>query len=217
MQWALRLKDNMTINEAIKELKKNSKEKFSSTVELHINLALDVKKNDQSIRFTTILPNGTGKTKRVAVLSSKKVANADLELKESDLDLILNGKIKPRIDFDVLVAEPAFMSKIAKVAKILGPIGLMPNPKNGTVSDDAEKAVAQIKKGKDEVRTEKDAPVVHTIIGKTNFTEDQLVENFNEILTILKQNKPAKTDPMWIKTIFVSSTMGKSYPVDIEA
>lgn len=207
----------MTINEAVKQLKQNKKEKFDATVELHISMALDVKKNEQNIRFTVDLPHGTGKTKKVAVLSGKKVDNADLELKETDLDNILNGKIKPRVDFDVLVAEPAYMSKVAKIAKVLGPIGMMPNPKNGTVAEDVQKAVEQIKKGKVEVKNEKDAAVTHTIIGKASFDDIKLIENYQAVMGALRQNKPAKTDPLWIKSVFITTTMGKSYKVDEEA
>jgi large subunit ribosomal protein L1 len=151
-----------SLEEAIQKAKEANKAKFDATVELHINLTPD-KKIEQSVRFTTVLPNGTGKTKKVAVLASKKVANADLELMESDIDKIEKGTIKPRIDFEVLVAEPRFMPKLAKVAKILGPIGMMPNPKVGTVSENVEAAVAQIKKGKVEIKTEKDVPVIHTV------------------------------------------------------
>jgi len=156
-----------SLEEAIKKAKEASKAKFDATVELHINLDVDQKKGSVNIRFTTVLPNGTGKTKKVAVLASKKVANADLELMESDIDKIEKGTIKPKVDFDVLIAEPRFMPKLAKVAKILGPIGMMPNPKLGTVTEDVENAVSQTKKGKVEIKTEKDIMVIHTIIFNT--------------------------------------------------
>ncbi|AHB40481.1 50S ribosomal protein L1 [candidate division WWE3 bacterium RAAC2_WWE3_1] len=200
--------------EAIKKAKLLSKEKFDATVEIHINLDLDSKKQDQPVRFSLTLPNGTGKTKKVAVLASKKVTGADLELKESDIELIQKGQIKPRIDFDTLVTEPAFMPKLAKVAKILGPAGVMPNPKTGTVTEDAEKAVSEIKKGRLDVKTEKDLPMIHTIIGKRSFTEKQLSENFMELYKTLKQSKPTKASPEWIKSIFISTSMGQSVKVD---
>jgi large subunit ribosomal protein L1 len=203
--------------EAIKKLKGSAKEKFDATVELHINLDLDSSKSDQSIRFSTILPHGTGKTKKVAVLASTKIPNADLQLTEEDLDKIEKGQIRPKVDFDVFVAETRFMPKIAKVAKILGPAGVMPNPKTGTVSDDVQKAVEQIKKGKVEVKTEKDLPVIHTIIGKISFEEKNLLENLREIVGTLKQNKPPKSSPKWIKTVYLSSTMGSSFKIDISA
>jgi large subunit ribosomal protein L1 len=204
-----------SIDEVIKQVKTNSKEKFDATIEVHINLDLDVTKADQMVRFSTTLPNGTGKTKKVAVLASKKVKLADLELLETDIDKIEKGQIRPKVDFDVLVAEPRFMAKLAKVAKILGPAGVMPNPKTGTVSEDVEKAVEQIKKGKIEVKTEKDHPTIHTIIGKRSFEEKALAENLTELLNALKQNKPAKSVPEWIKGVSVSSSMGRSYRLNL--
>jgi len=213
----LRQKDTniYPVEEAIKKVKESSKEKFDSTIELHINLDLDTKKVDQPVRFSTTLPHGTGKTKKVAVLASKKVPNADLELVESDLEKIEQGKLRPKVDFDVLVSEPRFMSKLAKVARILGPAGTMPNPKTGTVSEDVEKAVEQIKKGKIEVKTEKDSPVIHTILGKTSFKEEALKENVRELINALKQNKPSKAKPEWIKSIYICSSMGPSFKIDI--
>ena len=204
----------MELMEAIKKVKMSSKEKFDASVEVHINLDLDSKKMEQPVRFSLTLPHGTGKTKRVAVLASKKIAGADLELKESDIELIQKGQIKPKIDFDTLVTEPAFMPKLAKVAKILGPAGVMPNPKTGTVSDDPEKAVSEIKKGRLDVKTEKDLPMIHTVIGKRSFTEEQLSENFIELYSALKQNKPPKAAPEWVKSIFIATSMGQSVVVD---
>ncbi len=211
------MKENKTysIEEAIKNIKERKNEKFDGTVEVHINLDLDVSKSDQMIRYSVVLPHGTGKSKKVAVLASTKISNADIQFKEEDLDAIEKGKIKPKIDFDVFVAETKFMPKIAKVAKILGPAGVMPNPKTGTVSDDVEKAVEQIKKGKIEVKTEKELPIIHTIIGKVSFEEKELVDNFNELISSLKQNKPLKSSPDWIKNIFISSTMGPSIRISL--
>lgn len=200
--------------DALKQIKTDAKTNFDSTVELHINLNLDVKKADQMIRFTTVLPNGTGKNVKVAVFASSEVKEADLNLKEEDLDLILNGKLRTGVDFDLVVAEPSYMAKISKVARVLGPAGVMPNPKNGTVTNDVKKAVEQLKKGKIEIRTEQNHPIIHTILGKCSFEASQLEENLSEIINTLKQNKPAKAKPDWISSIFLSSTMGGSYPVD---
>ena len=169
-----------SILEAIKEVKSNSKENFDATVEVHFNLDLDVSKG-QTVRYSITLPHGTGKTKKVAVLASKKIEGADLELSESDIDSIVNGKIKPFVDFDIIVTEPRFMPKLAKAAKTLGPAGLMPNPKTGTVTENIEKAVADIKKGQIEVKTEKEAPLVHTFIGKVSFKDEDLMANFIRI------------------------------------
>jgi large subunit ribosomal protein L1 len=199
------------IGEAIKKLKAGRKAKFDATVELHINLDIDPTK--QNVRFQANLPHGTGKTKKVAVLSSKKFANADISLSETDLPKIESGELKPKVDFEVLVTEPKYMPMLAKYAKILGPAGVMPNPKNGTVADDIEKALEQIKKGKVDIKTEKDAPLIHTIIGKISFDDKALEENLMEVINILKQNKPPKTNPIWIKSIYIASSMGPSVKV----
>ncbi len=207
----------MEIKEAIKKVKAGSKEKFDASVEVHINLIRDPKNKEKSVRFSVTFPHGTGKTKKVAVLAGKKVAGADLELKESDIEKIESGQIKPKIDIDTLVTEPAFMTKIAKVAKILGPAGVMPNPKTGTVTEDPERAVKEIKKGRLDVKTEKDAPVIHTVIGKRSFTEEQLTENFMELIGALKQNNPTKSASDWIKSVYISTSMGRSVAVDVNS
>ncbi len=206
--------ETMTLSDAIAEIKIKDKAKFDATIEVHINLNLDIKKQDQAIRFTTTLPHGTGKTKKVATLASKKVINADLELSEADIEKIEKGTLRAKVDFDVLVAEPRFMPKLAKVARILGPAGVMPNPKTGTVSEDVAKAVEQIKKGKIEIKTETAAPIIHTIIGKKSFDNKALIENFNEVFTSIKQNKPLKAKPDWMKSVYISSTMGPAIKVD---
>jgi large subunit ribosomal protein L1 len=204
----------MNIQEAVKKVKENSKTKFDGTIEAHFNLSLD-KKGDQNIRFTTVLPFGTGKTKKVAVLASKQVKSADLELTEDDIEKLEKGQIKPKVDFDVLVAEPRFMPKLAKAARVLGPAGVMPNPKTGTVTEDVESAVEQVKKGKVEIKMEPNATNIHTIIGKTSFEDDKLVKNFEEVLSSIKSNKPQKAKPDFIKSVFLAPTMGASVEVDL--
>lgn len=199
------------IEEALKKVKSESKAKFDASVEVHINL--DIDPNKQNIRFSLSLPNGTGKTKKIAVLSSGKVEGADVNLTEEDLPKIEQGKIKPNVDFDILITEPRYMPVLAKYAKILGPAGAMPNPKNGTVTEEISKSISQFKKGKMEIKTEKMAPIIHTIIGKVSFDEKSLSDNYNELISALKANKPAKTVPLWIKSVFISSTMGPSVKV----
>lgn len=199
------------IEEALKKVKSESKAKFDASVEVHINL--DIDPNKQNIRFSLSLPNGTGKTKKIAVLSSGKVEGADVNLTEEDLPKIEQGKIKPNVDFDILITEPRYMPVLAKYAKILGPAGAMPNPKNGTVTEEISKSISQFKKGKMEIKTEKMAPIIHTIIGKVSFDEKSLADNYNELISALKANKPAKTVPLWIKSVFISSTMGPSVKV----
>lgn len=200
--------------EALNQIKNDCRTKFDSTVELHINLNLDVKKADQMIRFSIVLPKGTGKSIKIATFSSTPHSEADLNLKEEDLDLIISGKLKVGNDFDVLVTEPALMPKVSKVARVLGPAGVMPNPKNGTVTNDIKKAIEQLKKGKVEIRTEQNHPIIHTIVGKCSFEAKDLEENLSEVMNNLKTNKPAKAKPDWIKSIYITSTMGTSYQID---
>lgn len=203
--------------EAIKDVKQLATANFDETIEVHINLTTDVKQADQQLRTTVSLPHGTGKETKVAVLSSKEVKDADLNLSEDDITKLEKGKITPGKDFDILVVEPSYMAKIGRLGPVLGPAGVMPNPKTGTVTDDVEKAVSQFKKGKIELRNEPNAPIIHTIIGKLSFEDKKLIENFNEIWATLKSNKPQKAKPNWIKNIFIVSTMGDSVEVDINA
>ena len=202
-----------TILEAIQAIKESSREKFNPTIEVHINLDLDIKKG-QTLRYNLSLPKGTGKTKKVAVLASSKVESADLQINEEDINKILDSTIQPKVDFDIIVTEPKFMPKLAKVAKILGPLGLMPNPKTGTVTENVEEAVKKIKQGQVQIKTEKDVPIVHSIIGKKSFKDEDLMANFISLFNSVKQNKPQKTKPDWIKSVYICTTMGKSIQVD---
>ncbi|MFH1648748.1 MAG: 50S ribosomal protein L1 [Patescibacteria group bacterium] len=202
------------IPDAIKRVKETLKTKFDASVETHINLDIDPTK--QIVRFLITLPHGTGKTQRIAVLSDKKVEKADINLSEADLSKIEKGGIKPGTDFDIFITQPKFMPKVAKIAKILGPVGLMPNPKNGTVAENIEKAVEEFKAGKVEIRTEQKAPIIHIVIGKVSFGEKELEENLQEIIKTLKQNKPQKAKPSWIKSIFLTSSMGPSIKLSLE-
>jgi len=202
------------VEETIKKVKEAAKEKFDASVEVHINLNLP--KKDMKIRFTTTLPEGTGKERKVAVLSAKSVPSADLQLKESDIEEIKKGSLVPGKDFDVLIAEPEFMPKIAKVASILGPAGLMPNPKSGTVTNDVESAVKGFKLVQIEIRTEASAPIIHTTIGKVSWDEKRLVSNLNHLLTAVRSNRPVGAKPNWIKSIYVTSSMGKSFALELD-
>lgn len=204
----------MTLNEALEYIKKNDKARFDSSIEVHIDCALD-KSKQETIRFNLTLPHGTGKTKKIAVMASNKVTGADLDLVEGDIEKIEKGEIKPKVDFEVLIVEPRYMSKLAKVAKILGPAGLMPSPKNGTVTEDVERALEQFKKGQIEVRTEANGSVIHTVIGKRSFTTKALEENFQELVSALKSNKPPKAGENWIKSIYISATMSPSAQVNL--
>lgn len=206
-----------TLAEAIKEVKQLATANFDETIEVHINLTTDVRQADQQLRTTVSLPHGTGKETKVAVLAGTEVKDADINLSESDIAKLEKGEIAPGKDFDVLIVEPQYMAKLGKLGPILGPAGVMPNPKTGTVTNEVEKAVSQFKKGKIEIKNEPNAPIVHTIIGKASFEDKQLIENFNEIWSTLKSNKPQKAKPNWIKNIFIASTMGDSVEVDINS
>jgi len=204
----------MNINDAIEFVKKNDKAKFDSTIEVHVNCNLN-KEKQETVRFSLVLPHGTGKSKKIAVMASGKVNGADLELREEDIGKLEKGQIKPKSDFDILVVEPRYMSKLAKVAKILGPAGVMPNPKNGTVAEDVQKAVELFKKGRVEVRSEPNGSTIHTIIGKKSFSTGSLVENYQELMSALDSNKPQKAETAWIKEVFISATMSPSVQLDI--
>jgi len=206
-----------SLDQALDLSKETSYSNFDATLEAHFNLDLDLKSGDQNIRTTVTLPHGTGKTVKVAVFSTEKVKGADLSLGEEGITMIEQGKIKPKTDFDIVASEPSFMPKLAKVAKILGPAGMMPNPKTQTVSNDLEKTVSDLKKGRIELKLEANAPIIHTKIGKMSFSKDALKENFLEVLKALKANKPQKASPSWIKSCFLSATMGPSIKVDFES
>lgn len=202
--------------EAIKEVKETSKAKFDESIEAHFNLKLDPKEQ-ASVRASTTLPHGTGKEVKIAVIASKKITGADLELSEADISKIEKGKLKPKKDFAILIVEPKFMEKLAKLGPILGPAGVMPNPKVGTVTEKVADAVKQFKKGKVEIKTELNSPIIHTLIGKKSFADKHLIENFSEVYSTLTQNKPPKAKQDWIKSCFISSTMGKSVKIDLNS
>lgn len=203
--------------EAIRLAKETAYAKFDASLEAHFNLGLDVSRDDQKIRATTVLPHGTGKVKRILAFVSLETAaaarqaGADLIGDEKKIEETAQGKI----DFDVVVAEPSFMPKLSKVARILGPKGLMPNPKSGTVSADPVRAISELKKGRVELKTETNAPLLHTTIGKKSFEDQALVENFLAVYNTLKAAKPAKTKGVFIQSISLSPTMGPGIKVDL--
>jgi len=210
----------MTIQEAIKKLKKEAKAKFVESVEVHLNLNLDVK--SQAIRTTINLPHGTGKELKILVIANDYDTKLEKEFpdvkfgNEQLISDIIKNKVKLS-DINLVISTPSTMPKLASAARILGPAGLMPNPKSGTVVEPSKlkETISTFKKGKVEVRTQHDLPIIHTSIGKVNFEDDQLVENFNALINAIKANKPPKTKPEWIKSVYVSTTMGKSVKVDL--
>ena len=205
-----------TKEEAIKLVKETSTTKFDASVELAMRLNLDTKKADQQLRGAIVLPNGTGKTKKVLVLAKGPMATAAKEAGADyvgDADMIEKIEKENWFDFDVIVATPDMMPALGKIGKVLGPKGLMPNPKTGTVTMDTKKAVEDIKKGRVEYRTDKDGNV-HTLVGKVSFTEEQLLENMNAFVSLILKTKPAVVKGTYVKNIAVSSTMGPGIKID---
>ena len=198
-----------SIVDAIKVLQENSKANFVESLDCAIRLGVDPKHADQMIRGTVALPHGTGKQVRVLVIAKGEKAKdaqdagADYAGFEEYLDKIKGGWT----DVDVIIAAPDTMSELGKLGKILGPKGLMPNPKSGTVTPDVAKAVKEVKAGKIEFRVEK-AGIVHTSLGKMNFEADKLAENVNAFLNTIVKLKPASAKGQYIKSLYLSSTMG---------
>lgn len=205
----LEINKSYEIKEALELAVKTSTTKFDSTVELHVNLNVDPRQADQNIRDNLILPAGTGKTVRVAVFADDAVDNADI----SGIETITKALEKGTIDFDILVSTPLNMPKLGKYARLLGPRGLMPNPKSGTVTTDLNKAVAESKAGRVEFRVDSTG-IVHLGIGKVSFGADKLQSNALAVFASLRSNKPGSVKSNYMKTIHISTTMGPSILVD---
>ena len=204
-----------SLKDAIDLAIKTSPVKFDASVEAHVRLGVDPRQADQNIRTTIVLPNGNGKTVRVAVFApldvckAAKAAGADIAEDEEFLKQLEKGVI----DFDVLISTPAYMPKLGKYARLLGPKGLMPNPKAGTVTADVEKAVKESKAGKVEYRVDKQA-IVHIGLGKCSFGTDKLLENANVFFESLKTQKPNSLKGTYVKSVFIATTMGPSVAVE---
>ena len=199
-----------TKEEAVKLAKETSISKFNASVELAVRLNLDTKKADQQLRGAIVLPNGTGKSKKVLVIAKgenatkAKEAGADFV---GDVDMLEKIEKENWFGFDLMIATPDMMPLLGKLGKVLGPKGLMPNPKTGTVTTDVAKAVSEVKAGRVEYRTDSFG-IIHTIIGNTSFTEAQLVENLNSIMSTILKAKPTTVKGDYIKSISISTTMG---------
>ncbi len=207
-----------SIQDAIKIIKEVSpKRNFDESVEVHIVLGIDPKKGDQQVRGTVSLPHGTGKDVKVAVFAegedAKKASGAGADVVGGQ-ELIDEIKHKGVIDFDVAIAHPSMMPKIAQVAKILGPKGLMPSPKDGTVVENVAKAVEEVKKGKISFKND-DTANLHSIIGKRSFDDQKLVENFEAFIDAVKKSKPSSSKGIFLRRVYISTTMGPS--VEVEA
>jgi large subunit ribosomal protein L1 len=203
------------ISEAIELVKKTNFAKFDATIEAAFRLGVDPKKADQQIRGAVVLPNGTGKTQRVLVFAKgEKVKEAEAAGADYVGDSEYINKIQQGwFDFDVIVATPDMMGEVGKLGRVLGPKGLMPNPKTGTVTFDVTKAINEIKAGKVEYRVDK-AGNIHVPIGKASFEDQKLVENFSTIFDTMVKAKPAAAKGTYMKSVTVTSTMGPGVKVD---
>lgn len=200
--------------EAIELVKKTSNVKFDASVDVAFNLGLDVRQADQQLRGAVVLPHGTGKTKKVLVVAEGEKAQ---EAKDAGADIVAGKEIledikKGWLDFEVMIATPNMMAELGKLGRILGPKGLMPNPKTGTVTMDVAKAVQETKAGKVTYRTDKEGNVQLTI-GRVSFDNEKLVENFTAIYDLLVKIKPSTSKGVYMKNIAISSTMGPSIKV----
>ena len=207
-----------TKEEAIKLVKETSVANFDASVELAMRLNLDTKKAEQQLRGALVLPNGTGKTKRVVVLTKTQAEQAKKAGAEyvGDMDLITKMEKENWFDFDVIIATPEMMPALGKLGKILGPKGLMPNPKTGTVTTDPAKEVLEVKKGKVEYRTDSFGNV-HVSIGKVSFDDAKLVENLQAFVSLIIKSKPSVVKGEYVKNISVSSTMGPGIKLDLNS
>jgi len=207
-----------SLDEAIEILKETSNTKFVESVELHANLNIDPRYADQQLRTTVTLPHGVGKQLRIAVLTNEenfaeaKNAGADIIGNDDLIEIITQGNI----NFDLLITTPNMMPKLAKLGRVLGPKGLMPSPKSGTVSTTLETTLTEFKKGKFEYKADKTG-VVHVSFGKSNFANNQLVENLQALYSSIEKNRPSGVKGKYFKTLFICSTMGPSIKLDLTA
>ena len=204
-----------TLEEGLKLAAETNTTKFAGTVEAHVRLGVDPRQADQNIRSTVVLPHGNGKTVKVAVFApldeAKKAQAAGADIAEDEE--FLKRLEKGEIEFDVLISTPQYMPKLGKFARLLGPKGLMPNPKAGTVTTDIEKAVKEAKAGKVEYRVDKQA-IVHIGLGKTDFKPEQLLENAQTFFDSLKAQKPASIKGQYVKSVYLTTTMGPSIQIE---
>ena len=206
------------LDESIQVLKETATTKFVESVELHANLSIDPKYADQQLRTTVTLPHGVGKQLTIAVLTNdenfKEAKNAGAGIVGND-ELIENIT-KGNIEFDLLIATPNMMPKLAKLGRVLGPKGLMPSPKSGTVSSTLETTLTEFKKGKFEYKADKTG-VVHVSFGKTDFTKLQLIENLQALYNSIEKNRPSGVKGKYFKSVFICTTMGSSIRLDLSA
>ena len=218
LQEAAKLVDRSTlysVEDAIALAQKTSTVNFDATVEVAFKLGIDTRKNDQQIRGAVVLPHGTGKTQRVLVFAKGEKAK---EAEAAGADYVGDSDMVNKIqqgwfDFDVIVATPDMMGEVGKLGRVLGPKGLMPNPKTGTVTFDVTKAIEEIKAGKVEYRAEKSG-IIHAPIGKVSFATEKLVENFLTVFEVIQKAKPASAKGTYMKSVNVTTTMGPAIKID---
>jgi len=206
------------LEEAINLLRETATAKFIESVELHANLNIDPKYADQQLRTTVTLPHGVGKSVRIAVLTNETNFN---EAKEGGADIVgsqdlIDDISQGNLPFDLLIATPDMMPKLAKLGRVLGPKGLMPSPKSGTVSTNLTETLSDFKKGKFEYKADKTG-VVHVSFGKANFSENQLIENLTSLYKSIEQNRPSGVKGKYFKSLFICTSMGPSIQLDLNA
>ena len=205
--------------DAIKLAKETSTAKFDASVEVAMKLNLDTKKSDQQLRGAVVLPNGTGKSKKVLVIAKGEQAKVATEAGADyvgDTDMLTKIEKENWFDFDVIIATPDMMAQLGKLGKILGPKGLMPNPKTGTVTTDVKKAIEDVKKGRVEYRTDSYGNV-HALVGKVSFDDEKLLENLKAFVDVIIKSKPTTVKGTYVKNISVTTTMGPGIKVDINS
>ena len=203
-----------SLEAAIALAKKTSHVKFDASVELHVNLSVDPRQADQNIRDNLVLPFGTGRSVRIAVLTEDDAAAVKAGANIAGVDNVLADLEKGVMNFDILICTPALMARLGKYARTLGPRGLMPNPKSGTVTNDVTKAIAEAKAGKVEYRVDSTG-IIHLAVGKVSFSEADLLGNIQAVLASIKSNKPASVKSTYFKAAHLATTMGPSVTVDL--
>ena len=208
-----------TLDEAVKLVKETSVSKFDGSVEIAMRLNLDTRKSDQQLRGAIVLPSGTGKEKKVLVVAKGENAKAAKEAGADfvgDVDILEKIEKENWLDFDVMIATPDMMPLLGKLGKVLGPKGLMPNPKTGTVTTDVKKAISDVKKGRVEYRTDSYGNV-HGLVGKVSFTEEQLKDNIKAFVSVILKSKPSVVKGVYVKNVSLSTTMGPGIKLDVNS
>ena len=208
-----------TLDEAVKLVKETSVSKIDGSVEIAMRLNLDTRKSDQQLRGAIVLPSGTGKEKKVLVVAKGDNAKAAKEAGADfvgDVDILEKIEKENWLDFDVMIATPDMMPLLGKLGKVLGPKGLMPNPKTGTVTTDVKKAISDVKKGRVEYRTDSYGNV-HGLVGKVSFTEEELKDNIKAFVSVILKSKPSVVKGVYVKNVSLSTTMGPGIKLDVNS